>query len=204
MRWRRTTVPPDASPLRQELSQQNSLVVAIRRDLYGVEPRYRRSLATTALSASIAERTYRLTEPLSDLHNEASEHWRGNLQRVWLWLAGDEQQHYALSVAMAEYLRSPLNHVEGQDGPDDMDRPQTVAALAAVLSALYWAVDFVEDALGGLFEAVDLKYDQQFVPAREAEFKALSREVAEDATALRQALGKDRAINADLLAALRG
>ncbi len=204
MRWRRTTVPPDASPLREELSQQNSLVVAIRRDLYSVEPRYRRSLATTALSASIAERTYRLTEPLSDLHNEASEHWRGNLQRVWLWLAGDEQQHYALSVAMAEYLRSPLNHVEGRDGPDDMDRPQTVAALAAVLSALYWAVDFAEDALGGLFEAVDLKYDQQFVPAREAEFKALSREVAEDATALRQELGNDHAINADLLAALRG
>ncbi len=200
MRWRRTTVPPDASPLREELSQQNSLVVATRRDLYSVEPRYRRSLATTALSASIAERTYRLTEPLSDLHNEASEHWRENLQRVWLWLA----RGYALSVAMAEYLRSPLNHVEGQDGPGDMDRPQTVAALAAVLSALYWAVDFAEDALGGLFEAMDLKYDQQFVPAREAEFKALSREVAEDATALRRALGKDGAINADLLATLRG
>jgi hypothetical protein len=171
VRWRRTTVPPDANPLRQELSQQDALVVAIRRDLYSVEPRYRRSLATTALSASIAERTYRLTESLSDLHNEASEHWRGNLQRVWLWLAGDEQQHYALSVAVAEYMRSPLNHVEGQDGPDDMDRPQTVAALAAVLSALYWAVDFAEDALAGLFEAVDLKYDQQFVPAREAEFR---------------------------------
>ncbi len=58
VRWRRTTVPPDASPLRQELSQQGSLVVAIRNDLYSVEPRYRRSLATTALSPALLHAFY--------------------------------------------------------------------------------------------------------------------------------------------------
>jgi len=203
VRSRRGDVPPEATALRQELAQQASLVEAVRRDLYSVEPRHRRSLATTALSASIAERTFRLTEPLSDLHNEASEQWRRTLERVWLWLAGDEQQHYALSAAVANYLRSPLNHVEGQGGPNDMDRPQTVAALAATVSALHWGVDSAEDALAGLFEAVDLKYDQQFGPAREAEFRTLARGVREDATALRKALRTDRAITPDLLARLR-
>jgi hypothetical protein len=141
---------------------------------------------------------------LPQWQNETALQWRGHLGRVWLYLAGDEQQHYALSAAVADYLRSPLNHVEGQDGPDDADRPQTVAAMAAALSLIHSAVDLVETALAGLFEAVDLKYDQEFGEAREEEVAYVVRTVSARSKALREALQEERQVRADLLALLRG
>ena len=98
--WRRRSGKSDVDPLRRELALQDALVRAVRRDLYSIEPRYRRSRATTALAAAVAERTYWVTSERPDLHNEAPEEWRGHLQRVWLWLAGDEQ-HRRRNVAPA-------------------------------------------------------------------------------------------------------
>ena len=118
-----------------------------------------RADATTALAASGAQETYRLTDQMPEWQNETSGLWRTNLERVWEFLAGDRSQHYALSRAVAEYLLSPLNHNEGQDGPDDFDRPQTVAAYSAALSAIAWGVDFAVTAITQIFEAIDLKYD---------------------------------------------
>jgi hypothetical protein len=192
-----------AGALHEELRRQESLVRQVREDLYSIEPRYRRSTATTALAASVAEQTYRLLDGLPQWQNEVTHAWREHLDRVWLFLGEDEQQHYALSAAVAGYLRSPLNHVEGQDGPGDADRPQVVAAMAAVLSALHGAVDFAETAIAGLFDAVDLKHDQELGPARRAEVAFLVGEVAEDSPALREALTRDRDLSPELLRSLR-
>ena len=78
---------------------------------------------------------------------------------VWEFLEGDRSQHYTLSRAVSDYLVSPLNHNEGQDGPDDFDRPQAIAAYSAALSAIAWGVDFAITAIGQIFEAIDLKYE---------------------------------------------
>ena len=56
-------------------------------------------------------------------------------------------------------MLSPLNHNEGQNGPNDFDRPQTVASYSAALSAIGWGVDFGVTAVMQIFDAIDLKYD---------------------------------------------
>ncbi|MEO7588655.1 MAG: hypothetical protein ABIS84_11580, partial [Arachnia sp.] len=63
------------------------------------------------------------------------------------------------SRAVGEFLLSPLNHNEGQDGPDDFDCPQTVAAYAAALAAIAGGVDFAESAADQIFDAIDVAYD---------------------------------------------
>lgn len=128
-------------------------------ELYAIGDGEWRTDATTAIAASAAEETYRLTNQLPDLQNETSGLWRLNLEQVWAFLAGDRSQHYALSRAVADYLVSPLNHIAGQDGPDDFDHPQTVAAYSAALSAIAWGVDFALTAIAQIFEAIDLKYE---------------------------------------------
>lgn len=99
-----------------------------------------------------------MTDRLPKWQNDISSAWRLNLGRVWDRLAGDEEQHYALSRQVADFLVSPLNHVEGQDGPDDFDRPQTVASLAAVVSTLGWGAgaDLAVTAATQIFDAIAL------------------------------------------------
>ena len=75
------------------------------------------------------------------------------------FLGGDRSRHYPLSRAIAEFLLSPLNHNEGQDGPNDFDRPQTVASYSAALSTIASGVDFGVTAVMQIFDAIDLKYD---------------------------------------------
>lgn len=130
-----------------------------REELYGVQRGGWRADATTAIAASAAEEVYRLTDQLPGCQNETSAMWRSTLQHVWEFLEGDRSQHYVLSRAVADYLISPLNHNEGQDGPDDFDRPQTVASYSAALSAVAWGVDLALTAIGQIFEAIDLKYE---------------------------------------------
>jgi hypothetical protein len=48
-----------------------------------------RADATTALAASAAQETYRLTDQMPEWQNETSGLWRTNLERVWEFLAGD-------------------------------------------------------------------------------------------------------------------
>lgn len=113
---------------------------------------------TTAVAAAVAEEAYRITERLPEWQNETSAMWRGNLRHVWDFLCGDRSQHYTLSRAVAGFLLSPLNHNEGQDRPNDFDRPQTVARYSAALSAIAWGVDFGVTAVMQIFDAIDLKY----------------------------------------------
>jgi hypothetical protein len=126
--------------------------------LYTVRRGGWRADATMAIAASAAEETYRLTDSLPEWQNETSGLWRMHLQQVWQFLAGDRSQHGAISRAVADYLISPLNHNDGQDGPDDFDRPQTVAAYSAALAAIAWGVDFAVTAIMQIFDAIDLKY----------------------------------------------
>ena len=121
--------------LQRELRVIEELEEWARSQLYAVRPGRWRADATTAIAASAAERTYRLVEPLPEWQNETSATWRANLGHVWEFLAGDRSQRDGLSRAVAHFLVSPLNHDQGQEGPDDFDRPQTVAAYSAALSA---------------------------------------------------------------------
>lgn len=109
-----------------------------RSALYEVRQGGWRADATTAIAASVAEETYRVIDSLPDWQNETSAWWWTSLAHVWEFLAGDRSQHDTLCRAVADYLVSPLSHNEGQDGPDDFDRPQTVAAYSAALSAIAW------------------------------------------------------------------
>lgn len=145
--------------VRREHRFISDLEIWSRRELYGVRQGGWRAEATTAVAASAAEETYRLVDGLPDWQNETSALWRAHLGHVWEFLHGDRSQHYALSRAVADYLTSPLNHIDGQDGPDDFDRPQTVASYSAALSAIVWGVDFAITAIGQIFEAIDLKYE---------------------------------------------
>jgi hypothetical protein len=147
------------TPLQRELRVVDALKEWSRDELYGVRQGKWRWDATTAIAASAAAETFRLTDQLPHWQNETSGVWRTNLEHVWEFLAGDQSQHYTLSRAIAQYLVSPLNHNEGQGGPDDFDRPQTVAAYSAALSAIAWGVDFAVSAVAQIFEAIDLKYD---------------------------------------------
>jgi hypothetical protein len=123
---------------------------------------------------------------------------------VWDFLAGDRQKHYELSSAVADFLTSPLNHNQGQDGPDDFDRPQTVASYSAALSAIAWGVDFAVTAVGQIFELLDLKYDSEFPEGREDERKIAAnwiRQVVSQVVAAEGPAGVG--LTADLLAAIR-
>jgi hypothetical protein len=124
---------------------------------------------TTAVAAAAAEETYRLTDRMPEWQNETSSVWRENLQQVWAFVGGDRSRHYSLSRAIAGFLLSPLNHNEGQDGPDDFDRPQTVASYSAALAAVAWGVDFAVTAVMQIFEAIDLRYDDYDSEERAAE-----------------------------------
>lgn len=103
--------------------------------------------------------------------NLTSDRWRRSLADVWAYLEGDAQRHYALSNAIAEFLTSPLNHNEGQDGPNDFDRPQTIASYSAAASVIFWGVDFATTAVAQIFDLIDLRYDGAMHSVREHEIE---------------------------------
>jgi hypothetical protein len=146
--------------LQREVRETHALGEWVRTELCRVRGGGLRAAATTAVAAAAAEETYRITDCLPERQNETSAMWRSNLQHVWAFLGGDRSQHYPLSRAIAGFLLSPLNHNEGQDGPNDFDRPQTVASYSAALSAIAWGVDFGVTAVMQIFDAIDLKYDR--------------------------------------------
>jgi len=145
--------------LQREVRETRAVGEWVRTALYRVPEGRARADATTAVAAAAAGETHRITDRLPEWQNETSAIWRSNLQHVWAFLGGDRSQHYPLSRAIADFLLSPLNHNEGQDGPNDFDRPQTVASYSAALSAVAWGVDFGVTAVMQVFDAIDLKYD---------------------------------------------
>lgn len=161
--------------LERELGAIRVLGEWTRSQLYTVAAGGRRAEATTAVAAAAAEEAHRVVDGLPEWRNATSMQWRGHLQLVWEFLAGDETQFSPLSRAVADYLTSPLNHNDGQDGPDDFDRPQTVASYSAVLSVVTWGVDFAVTAVKQIFECIDLKYGQEYPGGRWAD---VQREIA--------------------------
>jgi hypothetical protein len=155
--------------LQREVHETQALGEWVRTELYRVRESGLRADATTAVAAAAAEETYRITDRLPEWQNETSAMWRSNLQHVWAFLGGDRSQHYPLSRAIADFLLSPLNHNEGQDGPNDFDRPQTVASYSAALSAIAGGVDFGVTAVMQIFDAIDLKYGDDDSDERWAE-----------------------------------
>lgn len=162
--WRRAR-----SPSELELATVRALTESIRHDLYAVREGAWRSTAVTAVAAAAADDTFRLAAAMPEYWNETSRLWQAHLDHVWQVLAGEVSEHYYLSRALAEYLMSPLNHIDGQDGPDDFDRPWTIAAYAAVNSVVVWGVDFATDAVGQVFECIALRYGAAYPAERQAE-----------------------------------
>ena len=156
------------TPLHRELEEVRALCDWVRQQIYAVPEGGRRAQVTTAIAAAAAEEAYRLSDLLPQYTNDTSAAWREHLESVWAFLGGDASQHYAMSAAIAGFLTSPLNHNEGQDGPGDFDRPQTIASYSATLSAVAWGVDFAITAIMQIFELLDLKFDGEFPPERRA------------------------------------
>lgn len=149
----------DGYDLQREIQFTTELEAWARAELYGVRQGAWRVEAAMAVAAAAAEETYRLTDAFPDWQNETSILWRANLARVWEYLDGDRSQHYALSRAIAEFLVSPLNHNEGEDGPDDFNLPQTMASYSAALSVVVGGVDLAMSAVRQIFEAIDHRYE---------------------------------------------
>jgi len=165
------------TPLQRELRETERLRDWVRDRLYEVHAGAGRARATSAVAAAAAEEAYRLSDQMPEWCNETSALWRAHLARVWAFLEGDSSQHYPLSSAIADFLTSPLNHNEGENGPDDFDRPQTVASYSAVLSTVVWGVDFGVRAVTQIFDCLELKYGGEYTPERDAEVQREIRRV---------------------------
>jgi hypothetical protein len=157
------------------LTTIRTLTESIRHDLYAVREGAWRSAAVTAVAAAAAEDTFRLAAASPEYWNETSQLWKDHLDHVWQFLAGDVSKHYHLSRALAEYLMSPLNHIDGQDGPNDFDRPWTIAAYSAVNSVVVWGVDFATVAVEQVFECIDLRYGAAYPVERQVEVAAATK-----------------------------
>lgn len=189
--------------LHRELSERRDLADWIRGELYGATGG-QRATATVAVAAAAAEETYRITDRLPDMQNETSAVWRNVLKQVWAFLEGDESQHDSLSRAVADFLLSPLNHNQGQDGPDDFDRPQIVAAYSSALSAITWGVDFAVTAVDQIFEAIDLAHESEDSDERWAEVQREVVLVRRIVTTVTTSAKQQRPhLGADVLASIR-
>lgn len=200
----RVELPPPQSPLHDEAEAVRAVREWVRGELYSVTEGGWRARATTAIAASAAEDAYRLGEQLPDWWNETSAEWREYLRHVWAFLEGDASEHYTLSRALANFLLSPLNHNEGQDGPDDFDRPWTVASYSAVASAVMWGVDFAVVAVDQIFECIDLKYGDEFPEERRAEVSGRLDRLRAVVTRVVSVEGLGRSgLTVDILASIR-
>lgn len=192
------------SALERELRAARELTEWVRQRLYEVPEGGWRSAATTAVAAAAAQETYRLADRVPSLGNQIGQVWRGHLDRVWTFLEGDRSQYDALSHALADFLTSPFNHNEGQDGPDDFDRPQTVAGYSAVASAVMWGVDFATVAVRQIFECVDVMFEGDFPDERFAEVSSATLRMREILDRVVEASGPGRpGMTPELLAAIR-
>ncbi len=95
------------------------------------------SLAPVVFGSSIAQRL--VDDPA--IRTEYAETWRPTLDALWRWASGDSAAFYDISKALADYLVSPFNHCEGQDGPSDADTPSVSAILYTAASMLFGGAD---------------------------------------------------------------
>ena len=172
--WR-MAIESRSSAAARELREVRAVTEWVRAELFGIREGGSRATATTAVAAAAAAEAYRVIGEQDEWNNQTSAEWSEHLDAVWAFLGGDASQHYTLSKAIADFLLSPLNHNEGQDGPDDFDRPQTVASYSAALSAITWGVGFAETAVAQIFECIDLTYGPEYHSNRSAD---VEREIA--------------------------
>ena len=192
-------------PMHIELATLRELEQTVRDGLYCIDSAGVRALAVSTLAAASAERAHARSEETPQWSNKTSDTWRAHLEMVWQYLEGDATRHRALSGVLADFLLGPLNHNDGQDGPNDFDRPQTVASYSAVASVVFWGVDFATTATSQVFELIDLKYDVTYPPERAIEVES-ERRWALDALAsvLATAATGTRGFTSDLFADFRG
>jgi hypothetical protein len=193
----------DRKRLSEELKTMQEVERAVRERLYSLDAGGSRALAVSALAASAAERAYARSDAMPEWRNSTSDLWRRSLADVWSYLEGDRQRHYPLSKAIAGFLTSPLNHNDGQEGPDDFDRPQTIAAYSAAASVIFWGVDFATTAIAQIFDLIDLEYDGAMHPERTLEFERERDWTLHTATLIVDASSGSIRLPASLLAVLR-
>lgn len=195
----------DGDPLSSELKVLSALEQSLRESLYSIDGGGKRAIAVAAVAAAAAERAYLLSDALPEWCNATSDAWRGHLADVWRYLEGDRERHRAISSAIAVFLTSPLNHNEGQEGPDDFDRPQTIASYSAAASVVLWGVDFATTAVGQIFELVDLRYDGEMPSERRVDVeRELDWAVSVGRIIDSVALSDVRLLTTTLLSELRG
>lgn len=166
------------SPLAQEVERQKALQSQVRERLHAVPPGVAHPIAV-ALAALSAERTYALLDDLPTWHNSTSAEWRSHLSQIWRHLQGEVEPYYDLSRAFAHHLLGPLHHIDGQAGPDDLDRPQTLAAYYTVVGLVTGvSIEAAGYAVGQLFDALDLRHDAEMTPAHLADAESERRKVA--------------------------
>jgi hypothetical protein len=158
-----------------------------------------------ALAAAAAHRTYAIMDSQPEWQNDTSLAWQGHLDGVWTYLSGAREMHYVLSRAIAAFLLSPLNHIEGQDGPDDFDRPQTIAAYSAVTAVVIGVsdVDNANCAVSQIFQALDLEHDTEPRPEWHAACMVERQRVRGWLDLLPGHVQPGAGLSADLLAALQ-
>ena len=107
-------------------------------------------------ATATAERLMRAHEALPEDEQAAyTLGWRPVLDRIWEWASGDRRAYDDVSRAVAEYLVSPQNHVDGQDGPSEADEDAAAAAIAAAECCTHAYPAFAE-AVGN--RALDAAY----------------------------------------------
>lgn len=87
-----------------------------------------------------------------------SRSWQPVLQAIWAYAGGDDQSWYPISHAVGTYYLSPLNHIEGQDGPDDADQDEVAAVIYAANAVLHGLVGFAELAASRAIDAIDNRW----------------------------------------------
>ena len=129
--------------------------------------------------------------PASEQH-PYSRTWRPVLGSIWSYAAGNDEAWYPISHALGNFLLSPQNHIDGQDGPDDADQDEVAATIFAANAVLHGLVGFAELAAMRATDAIDNRWygtDDELL-AREVE-RETQRQVA--ALELISSASKDRA-----------
>jgi len=134
--------------------------------------------------------------------------WRPVLESIWSYAAGNDDAWYPISHALGNYLLSPQNHIDGQEGPNDADQDEVAATIFAACAVTHGLAGFAELAASRATDAIDNRWygidDDRL--AREVELET-QRQFA--ALELITAAGRDRAAwgsgaPGNLLTALRG
>jgi hypothetical protein len=117
----------------------------------------------TAFAVAVAERLMAAHEALpTERQAPYTLGWRPPLDAIWRALAGNGQEFYEISAALARFYLSPQHHCEGQDGPDDANDDAVMATYNAAECFLHGCTDFaIWAAMSGTAAAARLAEDDE-------------------------------------------